>query len=235
MLSAPVAPLPYLVAITLFFAAGAALLGVGVARNAPHLWPLFISFPFLMAAQLGHWAPYLTVAALVPWLGVFLATKPNIALAVLVRRPSVPVVAGIGAIGLLSLVLWPGWIGAWLGNVRASTPHPSPMLSWLGAPLALAVLRWRQPEARLLLAMSLLPQTASFADQLVLQTIARDRRESMLLALASFIGGVAWMLRMNEPTSTPAVLVGVPYVTASIYWPALILVLLRRAPARGAA
>jgi hypothetical protein len=87
--------------------------------------------------------------------------------------------------------------------------------------------RWRHPEARLLLAMSLMPQTASFADQLVLQTIARDRRESMLLALASFAGGVAWILRLREPTDAPAVLVGVPYVTASIYWPALALLLLR--------
>lgn len=228
LLSLPVTPLPYLVAITLFFALGAAILGYGIAREAPHLWPLFLSFPFLMAAELGHWAPYLAVAVLIPWLGFFLTTKPNIALAVLARRPSVPLIAGMAVLGVISLAVWPGWIGAWLANVRGSTPHPVPLLSWMGAPLALAVLRWRQPEARLLLAMSLLPQTASFADQLVLQTVARDRRQSMFLALASFLGGIAWILRLREPTETPAVLIGVPYVTAALYWPALVLVLLRR-------
>jgi hypothetical protein len=230
LLALPVAPLPYLVGVTLFFAAGAGALGYGVARKAPHLWPLFLSFPFLMAAELGHWAPYLTVGALLPWLGFLLAAKPNIALAVVARQPSIPLVAGMAALGVLSVALWPDWVGAWIASVRGSTPHPVPLLSWMGAPLALAALRWRQPEARLLLAMSLLPQTASFADQLVLQTVARDRRESMFLALASFIGGIAWILKLREPTDTPAALIGVPYVTAAIYWPALVIVLLRRRP-----
>ena len=220
----PVAPLPYLAAVVLFFGVGAGLLGYAVARYRPHAWPLFVGMPFLMAASLGHWGPYLAAAALLPAAGFLIAVKPNVGLACLVSRPSRAMALGAAALVAVSLAVWPRWPVAWWVNVRAAPPHTIPVWSWFGAPLVLAALRWRRPEGRLLLAMALVSQTAMFADQLVLSLVARSRRDALVLALASLVGGVAWALGWSRGGSHPA-LAGAPYVVASVYLPALVMVL----------
>jgi hypothetical protein len=71
--------------------------------------------------------------------------------------------------------------------------------------------------------MALLPQTASFADQLLLFLVARTRAEALVLALVSAVGGVAWMMAIGQ--GGHPVLIGGPYVVASVYLPALVVVL----------
>ena len=222
----PVAPLPYRFALGVFFGVAAATLGYVVATRRPHLFPLFFSFPFLMAAQFGHWSPFLLAAAIVPALGFFAAVKPNVGIALAVARPSREMVIGCAVLVAISLVVLPRWPLDWLANMRTAPRHPTPMFTWLGAPLLLSVLRWRRPEARLLLAMALIPQTASFADQLVLFAIPSTRKESMILALCSLVGGLAWVMAVRNSTELP-VLIGAPYLIAGMYLPALVLVLRR--------
>lgn len=222
----PFAVLPYGTALTLFFALGSALFGHAVARHATHLWPAFLGFPFVMSAQLGHWSPYLLAALLVPALGFLVAVKPNVGLAIMAARTTRQLVVGASLLVIVSLAVWPTWPWSWVGNFGAY-PHFIPAFSFLGAPLLLAALRWREPRARLLLAMAVLPGSATFADQLVIATVARTTRESLVLAMISLIGGVAWALRMRT-TTEPSPIVGIPYVICSIYYPALVLVLMHR-------
>lgn len=224
--SAPVAPLPYSVALAVFFGVGAGLLGYGIARTEPFRFAVFCSFPFAAALLLGHWSPYLAASLILPAAGFVVAVKPNLGLAVLFARPSRPMVIGAIALTGISLVVMPSWPFRWLSNLTMAPPHLLPVATWLGAPLVLALLRWRRPEARLLLAMALLPQTATFADQLLLFFVAQSRRESVLLAAMSIVGGLAWMSRLQDGIGHPAI-IGAPYVVASLYLPALFLVLRR--------
>lgn len=219
----PFARLPYHVALASFFGLGSGLLAYGVVRTAPHRLALFCSFPFLIAAQLGHWSPYVAAALLLPALGFLIAVKPNIGLAALVTRPSRPMILGALVLVVTSISAMPSWPGRWLAAMSQAPPHLVPVATWLGAPLVLAALRWRRPEARLLLVMSLLPQTATFADQLMLFLVPQTRRQSLLLALIGVAGGIAWMLQLRSG-GHPA-LVGGPYVVASLYLPALVVVL----------
>ena len=67
------------------------------------------------------------------------------------------------------------------------------MFTLSGSFLWLSVLRWRQPEARLLLAMGAVPQLLFFADQLTLFLVARNRREAVLFTAAGAVVGSIWV------------------------------------------
>jgi hypothetical protein len=221
--SGPFAALPYLIALGTFFGAGSALLAWGIATKAPHQLAIFCSFPYIMAAHLGHWSPWMTAALLVPALGFLVAVKPNLGLAAAVTRPSRSMFIGAALLIIVSLLIAPSW-PLWWRNAMAEVPtHVVPFATWYGAPLLLAALRWRTHQGRLLLAMSLMPQTATFADQLLVMLVARTRFEAVLLAAMSAIGGVAWLARLRWG-GHPA-MVGGPYVVLSIYLPALLIVL----------
>ena len=228
--TSPFVRLPYHVALAAFFGLGSGLLAYGVLRTAPHRLALFCGFPFIIAAQLGHWSPYLAAALLLPALGFLIAVKPNLGIAALVTRPSRPMILGAACLVVVSIAAMPSWPGRWLAAMATAPPHLLPVGTWLGAPLVLAVLRWRRPEGRLLLAMSLLPQTATFADQLMLFLVPQTRRQSLGLALIGVVGGVAWMVRLRSG-GHPAI-VGGPYVVAALYLPALVVLL--RQPNAGA-
>jgi hypothetical protein len=226
----PFSRLPYHLALAAFFGIGSGWLAYAVARTGPHRLALFCGAPFIVSALLGHWSPYLAAALLLPAAGFLIAVKPNLGLAALVTSPSRAMVLGATALIGVSLVVMPTWPVRWFAVLALAPPHLVPVATWLGAPLLLAALRWRRPEARLLLAMALLPQTATFADQLLLFLVPQSRRQSLALALISAVGAVAWMVRISAG-GHPA-MVGGPYVIVSVYLPALVVVL--RQPNRGA-
>jgi hypothetical protein len=219
----PFAPLPYYGALATFFGIGSGLLAWGVARTGPHRLALFCSFPFMMAAHLGHWSPWIAASLLVPALGFMVAVKPNLGLAAMATRPSRPMILGAAVLVVVSLVAMPSWPSRWLSVMSGAPAHLIPVMTWYGAPLILAALRWRRPEGRLLLAMSLLPQTATFADQLLLFLVPQTSRQSLALALISAAGGIAWMVKLLS--GGHPVTVGGPYVVASVYLPALVVLL----------
>ena len=134
---------------------------------------------------------------------------------------------GCAAFGLVSLVVLPRWPLEWLEAVRTLPGHPAPALAMRGAGLVLllAVLRWRLPEARLLLVMACVPQLLLFADQLPLWLVARTRQELLLLSGSSMIGFALWFAML--PPGEPDVLAATPYVLAFVYLPALVMVLRR--------
>ena len=73
--------------------------------------------------------------------------------------------------------------------------------------------------------MAAVPQLFMFVDQLPLLLVARTLVESMALALLSHVGGLLWLLTRN-PNDHPA-WDATYLVLASVYLPALILVLRR--------
>jgi hypothetical protein len=208
-----------------FVAVGTGLLGWRLTRR--ELWPLliFASPGFAMAARLGQWSPYLTLAALVPSTGFLLTCKPTLGLACFCYRPTWRAVISGAAILVLSLVIMPSWPGEWLDNLREVRAHPAPISTAIGPLLALAALRWRQREARLLLIMSFVPQLLMFADQLPLFLVSRNQREAWLYTLAGLVVAVIWAPRHYFGAGIVALTA--PYVLVGCYLPALWIVLRR--------
>lgn len=209
----------------LFIGLASGLLAWRLTRDA--LWPLliFITPAFWMAAFLGQWSPWLTLGALVPGAGFLLTCKPTLGLACFCYRPTWRAVASGAAILLVSLVLMPTWPREWLQNLDYVQHHPPAILTPGGWILALAALRWRQREARFLLAYACVPQLLFFADQLPLFLVARTRREGWFYTLAGGVVGAIWIARHFMKPS--AVQLSGPYVMLGCYVPALWIVLRR--------
>ena len=153
-----------------FVAGGAALMGYAVGRERPYLWPTFLGLPFLISARSGNWSAILTAAMLLPALGWLAAAKPNVGVAMLAgartRRDALVIVAGGAALLAVSLAVEPRWPWAWREALSAST-HFRPLLLRPGGFVMLAALLcWRDPDARLLLALAVVPQTGFFYEEL---------------------------------------------------------------------
>ena len=222
ILMAPVAWLRMDVAHVVFVTAAGGFLAWRISRNA--IWPLliFASPSFLFAAVTGQWSPWPTFAALTPGAGFLLAAKPTLGVACWCYRPSRWHLVTGAAITLVSLALMPSWPLAWLGNLHQveAVAHPTPITYQWGPLLALAALRWRTREARLLLAMAFVPQVLFFYDQLPLFLVCRTRREAL-----AFIGwGMAVMIVYLIPAFVGF---GGPWALVACYLPALVIVLRR--------
>ena len=221
----PFARLPLAWAGAVFFGLSSGLLAFAVTRESYARLPLFLSFPYVMAASLGQWAPLIMAAVLLPGLGCLAVCKPNLGIALAASRPTRAAVYGGVALLVGTLALDPSWPIKWIDNLRTMQGHPPPIFTWFGVPLAAAALRWRRDDARLVCAMAAVPQLPMFADQLPLLLVARTRLEAMGMALVGHVGGLLW-LRTRLPDDHPSANAAL-FVLAFAYYPALFLVLRR--------
>jgi hypothetical protein len=156
------------------------------------------------------------------------AVKPNIGLALFLAWPNRWTVIGGLAFAVVALLVLPTWPQEWLVNVARSPHHHAPVMAWYGAPLVLALSRWRRPEARLLFVMACVPQVPLFYDQLPLALIPDTERQRLTFAWLSWGGYLGWVLtsvpgqlRVADMTSAP------PWLVATLYLPVLVMVLRR--------
>lgn len=177
-----------------FVAGGAALFGYAVGRERPYLWPSFFGLPFLISARSAQWAPILTAAMLLPSLGWLAAAKPNVGLAMLAgarrRLDALIIVAGGAVLLAVSLVVNPHWPWEWREALAGST-HFHPLIMRPGGFVMLAALLcWRDPDARLLLALAVIPQTGFFYDALPACLVARNRGQAAIIALGTQVASL---------------------------------------------
>lgn len=186
LLGVPFVALPLVAARCAFV--GISAFTLAYVSTARAWWPLVAtaSASWWYAIGVAQWSPLLLAAWYVPAIGLVLAAKPNVGASVLAGRPTRAAFVGCLAVAALSFTVRPTWFGEWLGAIRGQ-PHIQPMIAtWLGLPLLLAVLRWRQPEARLLLALSIVPINPAFYDGLLLFAIPQTVREALALATLSW-------------------------------------------------
>ncbi len=188
---APLGLLPVIAARAVFASISAGLLAWAVTRDGWSRLPVFISVSFLVTVELGQWSALYAAAFFLPVLGFIGVAKPNFAVPLLTgatrSRTVIWIVAGAVALLIISQVLRPGWHDAWLVNVRAA-PHFKPLLLRpLGFLLLLALLRWRRPEGRWLLALAVIPQAPSFYDQLLLAIVCLTSREALVFASSTVV------------------------------------------------
>lgn len=216
-------------AATVFVGLSAAILAWGLTQSGyGRLWT-FLSVPFLWACVAGQWAPLVAASALVPALAWLAPVKPSLGLASIAFRPSKSAVAGSAVFVAISLLINPQWPREWIESLahRVGGVYRMPITVGPGFLLILAVLRWRRPEARLLLIMSFVPQLFLFYDQLLLWLVPRTWRETATLSVLSFFAIV--FARIGYVSSDLRHLVDAyaPVIVATIYLPCLIMILRR--------
>lgn len=234
----PFAAMSPAVAGASFIGFSSGLMIFALTRDDYHFLPIVASAPFLLSIRSIQWGPLLVAAALNSSFGFVLTAKPTIGLALFAWRPRKKAIVSAAAIVVLSLAIMPTWPVAWFHSVFDDPGvghYRIPLLVSLGPLLALAIARMPRRDARLLLALSLVPQVFTFYDQLPVMLVSRTRRESFLLAACSLCGWAAsrsgWEVPFLRPY-TPAL--AEHWVTLTVFLPALAMVLLRpKDPAAG--
>jgi hypothetical protein len=224
----PFAWLPLALADQAFFAVGSGLLAWALTRHDPRnpqLW-VFASLAFAFAAETVQWTPLILASALTPSLGFLLAAKPTVGAALFVGYPSKGAAIGASAFLLASLAVWPWWLTAWWKVLPAGSHITSPLLMPGGFLLALALLKWRRPEARLLAALAAVPHTVFLYEAIPLFMVVRRQWEGALLSLLTAVH-VVIVNRLPSATLDEGAFLRARWQTWLIYLPCLVLVLRR--------
>lgn len=207
--------LPWPVASIIFAGVSSTLLAWGILRSGEswRLW-LFASFPFVTAIYFRQWAPLITATWFVPSLAPLLVLiKPQIALPVALQRLTWRGLALATIVVLGSLLLDPGWPVRWL-SMLGPYSRVIPVLELpFGPLLLLAALAWRDPRARVLLLMAVLPMRGLY-DLCPLWILPRTRQHAAQLSLVSWL--MYPLMVLSENTAV--------FVVPVLYIPALIMV-----------
>jgi hypothetical protein len=113
-------------------------------------------------------------------------------------------------------------------------PYPPIVARPAGVLLLLALVRWRQPEGRLLAGLACVPQTLGLYETLPLFLVARTRWQGYALACLSYL---AAFLQVALAPRLPGMSLDIlaaerwPVLFACLYLPALLLVVMPARPA----
>lgn len=227
--TAPLALLPLPLASALFVGIGSGGLAWALgtdATHAPGRWFVFVSASYVSVVRTAQWAPLLMASGLSSWAGFLLACKPSTGLALFAAYPSWPTALGAAAITGVAVAVAPGWPSRWLATLP-SAHHMSAPVTYLtaGGPLImLALMRWRQPEARLLVALACIPHTTLLYEALPLFLIVRRWQEGAALTALSW----SCMCGPVSPDYLEMMHTMGWRMTALLYLPCALLVLARR-------
>lgn len=188
----PLSFLPEILAAFLFVAVSGGLLAYAVTRDGWCRLPLFLSWPYAVAVSHGQWSPLYTAVACLPSLGWVLAAKPSIGLAIFAasasRRLVISAIIGGLVLTAVSFILLPTWPLEWLSALRTQIRVGLPVTRLGGVFVLLALLRWRRPEARLLVALACVPQTIDWYETVPLLLIPNTLRQSLIYSVILSLG-----------------------------------------------
>ena len=227
LVAMPLAGLPVLAARSVFVGISVGLLAYAMPGRL--LVPLLVSQPFVNALWNAQWAPLLTAAMLLPALGMLGAAKPTVGIAIVAHSSTwkqVWLTIGGGLVlTLMSLLLRPDWLMNWKAAVSATSHFSVPVMHPAGLFLLLALLRWKDPKARLLLALAAVPHTPMWYSALPLFLIPRTLAEGTLLAGLSQIAYFATALVPYPATFSEQTALTETLMLVSLFLPCVVLVL----------
>jgi hypothetical protein len=233
---ATIAWMPMGVASVVFVALAMGSFAFALTGEGWRRLPILMSFPALWAMTTGQWSPFVTAAFVSPAFAWAAVCKPTLGAVAFVTRPKWKFIWVSAATIAISLLWSPTWPMRWWETTQktANINYEIPITVQGGFLLALAAIRWRYADARLLLGMACVPQSMLMYDQLPLMLIARSRLEAIAFSLWTYLAPLA----MRFVTTTPTVdtkAETLPYlariITWTLYLPALAVVLLRKRPA----
>jgi hypothetical protein len=225
-LTAAIFALPFLrlppeLAAGLFWGIGSALLAFGLTRQGYTRLLIFLAYPYWAGILFVQWSPAIAASAFFPLLLPVTMAKPQVGLPVLLTRLSRRGALACAVVALVSLAVMPAWPGLWWGQT-GNYQHFIPLLVLPGPLLLLALLRYRDRDAILLLLSALMPQRWFF-DSFILWLIPQSRREIVWTVFFSWGAGIwRWY---HIPHSFTAV---GRWTVMLFYLPMLAVVLLRR-------
>ena len=151
----------------------------------------------MASVGLCQWAPLIVGAACVAPLAFVLVCKPSLGLGVLpLIKPKDLVEATIvvTAFVVLCFAVQPLWVFSWLEALKGGQHILPVAYSPLGWIPALALLRWRDPRAMLILTLACIPQNPGVSHTLALIFVASTWQQSATLALGQH---VAWLVGLT--------------------------------------
>ena len=226
----PFSLLPIQPATALFVGISTAIFTYALTVDGWWRLPFLASAPFIYGALGGQVVPLVMAAILLPALGWLAPMKYTMAVAGFAYNRSWKYATLAAAVVVVSVIIWPWWPRQWWADMFdvAETYHHFPILVPGGFLLLAALIKWRQPEARLLAIMAIYPQTMLFYDQLPLLVLARSRRQALVMALASWIApAVAIALHGVSAERAQLFAWNAPITLVCYYFPALAIVLMR--------
>ncbi len=227
VVGAPFAALALEWARVLWAALSGAALALAAIRYGRGLPTALLSASFLNAVVQGQWSPLLTAAAVLPALSWIWAAKPSVGAALFAAYPSRRALAGAVLLLGVSLAVFPTWPVRWIEALR-ETNHLAPVMRPGGFLLLLALIRWRQAEARLLAALACIPHTIGLYEALPLFLIPRTRWQGyglVVLSYAAAFGQALVLPRLPGSTWEAMNEARWPFIFLCLFLPALILVL----------
>jgi hypothetical protein len=234
LLVLPAVWLPLAVARAVFAGATCLLFVYALGRIGGTRWRYVtvLSKPFQVTLLTGQLSFLLGSAFVLPVVAAILCVKPNVGAAVLAgrgdRRTLLWAFAGGMILLVISFALQPTWVRDWLRAVARDPFQRPAVLRSGGFLLLLAGLKWRQPEARLLLGLSLVPQTLGMYDALLLFFIPRRASEYIALAALSHFAFLLTFYDASLRTMDAFIIATGDAVTHWLFLPALAMVLYRR-------
>jgi len=207
-------------AASLFYGVSSALLALGLTRNGYHRLLVFLAYPFWVGLLTVQWSTLITASAFFPLLLPVAMAKPQVGLPVFISRMSRRGVLACIAVGVLSLIAMPQWPRLWLGQL-GYYQHFIALLVLPGPLVLLALLRYRDKDAILLVTAALMPMRWFF-DVFILWLIPKSRREILVTVALSWCAGILrWY---HQPANFTEV---GRWIVLTTYLPMLAIVLMR--------
>jgi hypothetical protein len=184
----PFVPLQPELAAGIFWGISSFLLAFGLTRHGYTRLLSFFAYPYWAGIITVQWSPIIAASAFFPLLLPVTMAKPQIGLPVFITRLSRRGLLACVAVALLSLIVMPTWPWLWLQQT-GNYEHFIPLLILPGPFLLLALLRYRERDAWLLLLAAIMPQRWFF-DSFILWLIPRSRRQMIWTVFFSWGAGI---------------------------------------------
>lgn len=193
----PFAGLPDELAGALFFGISSALLAFGLTKHGYGRLLIFLAYPYWDALLCVQWSPLIMAAAFLPALLPIVLVKPHIALPVALTHLNRRGIILSAIVAAASIAVLPNWPLHWLSQL-GSYQRFFPVLLIPGPLLLLALLRYREQDARLLVLAALMPQRWIY-DSFILWLVPKQPRAILVTAVLSW---GSWLWRSFFPFHT---------------------------------
>jgi len=188
LIALPVVRLQPEIAAGLFYGISSAALAFGLTRYSYRGLLIFLAYPYWAGLLTVQWSPVIAASAFFPLLLPVTMAKPQIGLPVFLTRLSRRGLFACMIVAALSLMVMPRWPLLWIGQL-GHYEHFIPLLVLPGPLLLLALWRYRDRDAILLLLAACMPQRWFF-DSFILWLIPRSRREIVWTVFFSWGAGL---------------------------------------------
>lgn len=171
-----------------FYGISTFFLALGLTKENYGRLRVFLAYPYWAGLLTAQWCALIAASAFFPLLLPATMIKPQVGLPVFLTRLSRRGVLACLVTAGLSLVVLPQWPMLWLRQTQYYE-HFIPLLIFPGPLLLLALARYRERDAWLLILAAIMPQRWFF-DSFTLWLIPKSRREMLFTAPLSWGAGI---------------------------------------------